>query len=101
MKGKLAFRVIGFGFFGLAIGSFLLHVAWQIKNGHGGDTYYNYKFQPMTYWSLVGTLATGVVAAIVGLVFRGREMLERWKHAKWRRGEQAVAPDRRDERRSD
>ena len=77
----MAFWVIGFGLFGLGMASSLLYVAWQIKTGHGGDTYYNHRLQPITHWGYVGTLAIALVAVIVGLVYRGREMLERHKQA--------------------
>jgi hypothetical protein len=98
MKGKLAFWIIGFGLFGLGMASSLLYLAWQIKTGHGGDTSYNSRLQPITHWGYVGTLAIALVAVIVGLAYQGREMLERHKHAK-RTAEQSVAPDRTDERR--
>jgi hypothetical protein len=94
MKGKTAFRVICFGVGGLTIASFLLHVAWQIKSGHGGETYYNYKLQPLTYWGFAGTLAVAVLAGTVGLLFRLREILERQKYAKWQKAQQALAADR-------
>jgi hypothetical protein len=98
MKGKTAFWIIGFGLFGLGMASSLLYVAWQIKTGHGGDTHYNHRLQPITHWGYVGTLAIALVAVIVGLVYRGSELLERHKHAK-RTAEQSIAADRTDERR--
>jgi hypothetical protein len=97
MKGKTAFWIVGFGLFGLGMASSLLYHVWQIKTGHGGDTSYNHRLQPITHWGYVWTLAIALLAVIVGLAFQGREMLERRKHAK-RTAEQSVAPDRTDER---
>jgi len=98
MKGKTAFWIVGFGLFGLGMASSLLYLAWQIKTGHGGDTHYNHRLQPITNWGYAGTLAIALVAVIVGLAYQGKEMLERRKHAK-QTAEQSAAPDRTDERR--
>jgi hypothetical protein len=74
MKGRSVFRVVVFG---LVIASFLAHVLWKIKSGHGGDTYYNYKYQPLTYWGALGTMGIMVVVGLVGLFYRVKQLLER------------------------
>jgi hypothetical protein len=76
MKRKTAFAVVGFALFGLGIASFIAHVLWQIKSGHGGDTYYNFKHQPMTYWGALGTMAIMALVGLVGLFYRAKRAFE-------------------------
>jgi hypothetical protein len=77
MARSTAFRVIGWGVFGLACLSFVLHVLWMIKSGHGGDTYYTYKFQPMTYWGAAAVLTMVALVGLVGIYYWLKRVVER------------------------
>ena len=77
MKGRRVFAVVGFGLAGVMVLGFLLEVIWQVKTGHGGDTYYNVYHQPLTY---IGALITFGIVALLGLValyYRGKRALDR------------------------
>jgi hypothetical protein len=76
MKRRTAFAIVGFSLFGLAIASFVAHVLWQVVSGHGGDTYYNYKYQPMTYWGALGSMGIMALVGLLGLFHRLKRALE-------------------------
>ena len=85
MRRHLFLKVVGFGLFALALGTFALQVTTKVFSGHAGDTYQNVYRLTNTYWGAFLTLICIAVVGLIGLAYY------LWRVLKERRAKREVS----------